>query len=198
MHHDMDNRRPDGLEAALNKGARMRSFLKRKKLVAGISGAGVLVLAGAAIAYFTASGSGTGSATVGTSTAMTVHGTSGSTLYPGSTSTVSFTVDNPSSGNQQLGTVHLASVKACTGSGSSWNGSACSNSGTEQTTCESVENGATDGNTANFWMADVAANQDISSGNGQSVNATGTLKMNDLNSSQDACKNANLTLNFTS
>ena len=33
---------------------------------------------------------------------------------------------------------------------------------------------------------------------GQSVTATGTLKMNDLSSSQDSCKNANLTLNFTS
>ncbi len=176
----------------------MLSFMKRRKVLAGISVLGVLALAGAAIAYFTASGSGTASATVGTSTAMTIHGSSASTLYPGGSSTMTFTVDNPSSGSQQLGTIHLASVKACTGTGSSWNGSSCSNSGTEQTTCESVETGNSDQNTANFWMADVAANQDISPGNGQPVTATGTLKMNDLSGSQDACKNANLTLNFTS
>ncbi|MFL5824136.1 MAG: hypothetical protein ACJ764_11925, partial [Solirubrobacteraceae bacterium] len=66
------------------------------------------------------------------------------------------------------------------------------------TTCESVETGSSDGNTANFWMADVVSNQDVASGNGQSVTATGSLKMNDLSSNQDACKNANLLLNFTS
>lgn len=174
------------------------SFLKRRKVLVTLGTVGTLALGGAAYAYFTASGSGTGTATVGTSSAMTLHGSSASTLYPGVSSTVSFTVDNPSSGSQQLGTIHLASIKACTGTGSSWNGSSCSNSGTEQTGCESVETGATDGGTANFWMADVAANQEIPSGNGQSVTATGTLKMNDLSSSQDSCKNANLTLNFTS
>jgi hypothetical protein len=47
-------------------------------------------------------------------------------------------------------------------------------------------------------MPDVVANQDVASGNGQAITATGTLTMNDLNSSQNTCKNANLTLNFTS
>ena len=156
----------------------------------------LLVTAGA-VAYFSTNGSGTGTATVGTSSTLTIHGSSASTLYPGTSSTVSFTIDNASSGNQQLGTVHLASVKACVGAGSSWNGSSCTNSGVEATTCESVETGASDTNTANFWMADVVSNEDFGNGNGQAVTATGTLKMNDLSSSQDSCKNANLTLNFT-
>ena len=156
-----------------------------------------LATAGSAIAYFTASGSGTGSATVGASTALTIHATSASTLYPGTSSTVSFTVDNPSPGHQQVGTIHLATVKACP-AGDSWTGSACSNSGTEITTCESVETGASDTNTANFWMPDVVANQNLASGNGQAITATGTLTMNNLSSSQNACQNANLTLNFTS
>ena len=47
-------------------------------------------------------------------------------------------------------------------------------------------------------MPDVIANQDFGSGSGQSVTATGTLSMNNLNSNQDACKNANLLLNLTS
>ena len=174
------------------------SFFRRRKVLGILGVVGAVALAGVAYAYFTASGSGTGTATVGTSTAMTIHATSASTLYPGSSSTVSFTVDNPSSGSQQIGTIHLASVKACVGTGSSWNGTSCSNSGTEATSCESVETGSSDGNTANFWMADVAANQDIAAGNGQTVTATGTVKMNDLSSSQDSCKNANLLLNFTS
>lgn len=174
----------------------LRHINKKRSLA--LSGLLLLLLAGGAVAYFTASGSGTGTATVGASSALTIHGSSASTLYPGTSSTVSFTVDNPSSGHQQLGTIHLASVKACVGSGSSWNGTSCSNSGTEATTCESVETGASDTNTANFWMPDVVSNQDFGNGNGQAVTATGSLKMNDLSSNQDSCENANLTLNFTS
>ena len=174
------------------------TLIKRRKRLVTITAVVTVAVAGIAYAYFSASGSGTAAATVGTSSALTLHGSVASTLYPGVSSGVTFTVDNPSSGHRELGTVHLASVKACVGTGSSWNGSSCSNSGTEATTCESVETGSSDTNTGNFWMADVAANQDFASGIGQSVTATGTLKMNDLSTSQDACKNANLTLNLTS
>ena len=45
---------------------------------------------------------------------------------------------------------------------------------------------------------EVAANQQVASGSGQSITATGTLTMNNLGSSQNTCQNANLTLNFTS
>lgn len=173
--------------------------INRKRVLVTLSAVGALALAGVAIAYFTASGSGTGSASVGTSSALTIHGSSASTLYPGTSSTVSFTADNPSPGKQEIGTIHLASVKACTGTGSSWNGTACSAGGTEQTSCESVETGSSDGNAANFWMPDVVSNQDLAgSSSGQTVTATGTLTMNDLSTNQDLCKNANLTLNFTS
>ncbi len=174
------------------------SFWRRRKVWVTAAAVGTVVVAGAAYAYFSATGSGTGTGSVGTSTALTIHGTVASTLYPGVSSTVSFTADNPSSGHQQIGTIHLASIKACSGAGSSWNGTACSNSGTEVTTCESVETGASDTNTANFWMPDVVSSQDLASGSGQTVTATGSLKMNDLATSQDSCKNANLTLNFTS
>ena len=170
-----------------------------KKRFAGALGAVIAIAAvGVAVAYFTTSGSGSGSATVGTGSALTITGTSAATLYPGTSSGVTFTVDNPSSGHQQLGTIHLAAVHACVGTGSTWNGTTCTNSGTEATTCESVETVAPDTTTANFYMPDVVSNQDFGSGSGQSVTASGTLKMNDLSSSQDACKNANLTLSFTS
>ncbi len=167
--------------------------------------ASLLVAAVAAIgawAYFTANGSGSGSATVGTSSTLALHGSTIGTLYPGTTVSISFTVDNPSSGTQRLGTIYLAGVKACTGSGSAWDPSlnsgagGCSNSGTEQTTCESVDPGnAADANASNFYMADVAENQDLA-GNASGVSAAngGTLKLNNLSSSQDSCKNANLYL----
>lgn len=156
-----------------------------------------LAFTGAAIAYFTTTGSGTGSANVGTGAALTIHGTMPTTLYPGTSSSVSFTADNPSSGHQQVGTIHLASIKACP-AGDTWNGAACTNAGVEITTCETVETAAGDTNTANFWMPDVVSNQDLPTGNGQAITVTGTLTMNDLNASQNSCKTANLTVNFTS
>jgi hypothetical protein len=172
----------------------MLSFIARKRVLAGLGAVGVLIAAGVAIAYFSASGSGTGTGSVGTSSAMTIHGTTGGAVYPGTSTSVSFTADNPASGKQQIGTIHLASVVACN---TAFSGTTCP-SGHEVTSCESVETGSTDGNTANFWMPDVVANQEIASGNGQSVTASGTLTMNDLSTSQDACKGVNLLLNFTS
>ena len=172
----------------------MPSVLKRRKVVVGMGIVAALALSGAAYAYFTSSGSGTGTGSVGTSTALVVHGTTGGAVYPGSSTTVSFTADNPSNGHEQLGTIHLASITACD---QAFSGGTCA-SGHEITGCESVETGGSDTNTNNFYMADVVSNQDIAPGNGQSVTATGTLKMNDLSSSQDACKNAFLQLNFTS
>jgi hypothetical protein len=157
----------------------------------------VVVLIGGAIAgyaYFTASGSGTGTATVGTSSAVTPHATTAGALYPGTSTTVTFTVDNPSSGHEYVSTIHLSSIVACD---TAFVSGACP-SGHEITTCESINNGSSsNAGTNNFYMADVAANQDVASGNGQSVTATGTLTMNNLASSQDSCKNANLLLNLT-
>jgi hypothetical protein len=179
-----------------------RLFLKKKRiaLLAALLIAAVAAIA--AYAYFTANGSGSATATVGTSATVTLHGTTSGTLYPGSTVSASFTVDNPSTGHQLLGTIYLAGVKACTGASSSWDPSlnsgagGCSNSGTEQTTCESVDAGNTsDANASNFYMADVVENQDLAgSSSGVSVTNGGTLKLNNLNSSQDSCKNASLYL----
>ena len=136
-----------------------------------------LAVAGAAFAYFTTSGSGTGTATVGSSSAVTIHATISSNLYPGSSSPVSFTIDNPSSGSQRVGTITLASISV---DGAH---SACST--------------AISGGNPDFTMAAVTVNQVIPSGNGQSVTPTGTLSMNDTGVSQDACQGATLTLHLT-
>jgi hypothetical protein len=170
------------------------SFLNRKKTVATLGVIGAIVLAGIAYAYFSTSGSGTASATVGTNSALTLHGSTSGSLYPGTSTTVTFTADNPSSGHQQVGTIHLVSIVACN---TAFSGGACP-SGHEVTTCESVETGSSDTGTANFWMPDVVSGQDLAPGNGQSISAPGTLTMNDLSSNQDSCKNVNLLLNLTS
>ncbi|MDQ6836498.1 MAG: SurA N-terminal domain-containing protein [Actinomycetota bacterium] len=81
-----------------------RSFTKKRSIVA-LSIIAVLALAGGAYAYFTSSGSGTGAASVGTSSLFTVNpaAATGGPLYPGSGSeSISYTVTNPSSGAQNL------------------------------------------------------------------------------------------------
>jgi len=136
-----------------------------------------LAVAGVALAYFTSSGSGTGSASVGSSSAVTLHASIASNLYPGASSPVTLTVDNPSSGSQRVGTVTLSSITVDAG----------------HSTCSTTIGG---GN-PDFTMAAVPVNQVFGPGNGQSVTPTGTLTMNETGANQDACQGATLTLHLT-
>lgn len=149
-----------------------------KKRVLALSAIGVLAVAAGAYAYFTSTGSGTATATVGSGSAVTIKGTVSSTLYPGGSSPVTFTVDNPSSGAQRVGTITLASIAVDAG----------------HSTCSKVITG---GN-PDFAMPAVVVNKTFAAGNGQTVTPTGTLTMNDTGISQDACQGATLTLNLTS
>jgi hypothetical protein len=149
-----------------------------KKRVVAITAVGALALAAGAYAYFSSTGSGTATASVGSSTAMTIKGTVSSNLYPGGSSPVSFTIDNPSSGAQRVGTISLTSIAVDAG----------------HSTCSKVISG---GN-PDFTMAPVVVNKVFPSGNGQTVTQTGTLAMNDTGVNQDACQGATLTLSLTS
>lgn len=156
----------------------MYRFVVRKGVLIPIGIVVGLVVGGIAVAYFTSLGSGTGTATVGSSSNVTLHGAVGSSLYPGSSSTVSFTVDNPSPGSELVNTIHLESIAP----------DAVHNS------CSTVITG---GN-PDFTMPDVLANQSFPPGIGHLVTATGTLTMNETGVSQNACQGATLTLNLTS
>lgn len=136
-----------------------------------------LAVAGVALAYFTSSGSGTGTGSVGASSGVTLHATVGSSLYPGTSSPVSFTVDNPSSGSQRVGTITLGSITVDAGHAS----------------CSTTIGG---GN-PDFSMPAVAVNHTFVAGNGQSVTPAGTLTMNETGANQDACQGATLTLHLT-
>ena len=89
----------------------MRSFMKRRKLVAATVVA-ILALGGAAFAYWTTSGTGGATATTGTSSAVTVTqvGTV-SGLVPGSAAqAVDYKINNPSNGavtTQDNGTIEF-------------------------------------------------------------------------------------------
>jgi hypothetical protein len=149
---------------------------KRRALIA-LGCTCALAVAGVALAYFTSSGSGTANATVGSSSTVTLHGTVTGSLYPGTSSPVSFTVDNPSAGSQRVGTITLASITVDAG----------------HSTCSTTISG---GN-PDFSMPAVAVNKVFPTGNGQSVTPPGTLTMNETGVSQDACQGATVTLHLT-
>ena len=158
----------------------MKRILKSKK---GIALLATLALAigggGAALAYFTDAGSGTGTASVGSSTQFTVYGTvSGSSLYPGAAGvTVPITVTNNGSGSQKVGTVTLDSITADAGHAS----------------CITTLNAS---GSAFTFANPVTINQDLAA-SATSTAVNGTLVMNDTGVSQDSCQGALLTLNFT-
>jgi hypothetical protein len=154
----------------------MRWITKKRAFIA-LGCTCALAVAGVAFAYFTSNGSGTGTATAGSSSAGTRHATISNSLYPGSSSPVSFTVDNPSSGVQRVGTVTLASITV----------------DASHSECKTTISG---GN-PDFTMAAVPVNQVVNPGNGQSVAATGTLTMNETGTNQDPCQGATLTLHLT-
>jgi hypothetical protein len=88
-----------------------RRFTKKRVVVA-LSVVAALAVAGGAIAYFTSSGSGTGSATVGSSAQLSVSVGSpvGSALLPDgvSSQTLGYTVTNNASFAQHIGSTTVA------------------------------------------------------------------------------------------
>jgi hypothetical protein len=153
----------------------MRKFIKRKRAMAAVGGVALLIAAAGAYAYFTNAGGGTSAGAVGTAGALVLHGTTGTTLYPGTSTPVTFTVDNLGSGNQRLGTITLDSVSAGAATG-----------------CGVVVG-------TDFSMPPIVVNQTVTPGSGKTVTGTsGTITMIDTGASQDACKNAVLTFTFTS
>lgn len=145
---------------------------KKRALVVAVVAAVGLIAAIAGYAYWSTTGSGSGSSTAGTTSAITLHASFPSGIYPGGTEPVSFTADSTNPGNVRVGTVHLASVTVDAGH------SACV--------------------TADFTMPDVAENVEIPNGSGTALPTNGTLSFADTAVSQDACKGATITLNLTS
>ena len=159
---------------------------KRRRLVA-LGLVGVVALGGAAYAYFTTTGSGTANTQVGTSSALTITAaitpaTGG--LVPGGTgSDVLYSVNNPSTGHQIVGTVSFTGVAAYTDA--------------LHTIPIATGTGAAQCDTSQFSVADVIENQDVPAGTTALTNH-GTLLMANAAFSQDGCKNAYLVASFTS
>lgn len=149
--------------------------LMRKRILVPVVAIAALAVAGIAYAYFTASGTGSGTASVGTDSGVTIDSVSfDSTLYPGGSTVVRFTIANSSSDTAaQVGKV-VADTSTYT-DGISGLPAGCDPS--------------------DFSFGDVTVNTQIPAG--RSVDETGTLRFADTGSNQDACKNASPVLHLT-
>lgn len=170
-----------------------RRFGKRVTILATL---GLLVLAASAVAYFTATASGTGSgqASVGTQPAaakqLVLHANiTGSLMPDGNASPISFTVDNPNDGAVKLRGLQLDNPALTVDAAHS--------------DCQVNLNPAY-GNLGWFVLSlsgNTGLNQEIAGGaSGMTINgASGSIKMparDDIN--QDACQGATLTVHVTS
>ena len=150
------------------------NFSLKKKIAAAAT---VLVMvggAGAAFAYFTTNGSGTGNATVGTSSpwAVTFAPNTGGPLYPGTgTVTVHYTIRNPGSGQQNLN----GTTAALTASGLN--------------VVDSVSSQPVDGCLVSwFTVTNITVSGNLAPT--AALTSSVTVTMQDSGTTQDACKNA--------
>jgi len=152
----------------------MRKFTKKQYLAAGAAAVIIAGGAGAAFAYWTSTGSGTGSASTGTSTswAVTTDAADGDALTPGGpTDTITFHIQNNSSGVQHLNAVQ---VTVANNDGTTWDA---------VSGCSAADYSV---GTPDFTAGDVAS--------GATVTGTVTISMNNLSSNQDGCQNATVPL----
>ena len=159
-----------------------RLFSTKRGVAVSAAVATMLATSFAAYAYFTTTGSGQGSGTVGSAKTLVVNqagisysnAATDNALVPGTSATVAFTVDNPSSGNQQLGTIAVSSI-----------------------TTDAAHAGCdTAVNPTWFSTTTDVVNHDYAPGNGQAVSGGLTVTFNDLNVNQDVCKGAPLTFHY--
>jgi hypothetical protein len=148
----------------------MRRFAKRQWILVAVGAVVAALAAVGAYAYWTASGTGSGTATVGTDSGVTIVVTdTGAALYPGGSATVTFHVQN----NSTSSAVMVGKV---------------------------VQDGPVTGlpggcSAADFSFGDVTLNESVAaSGNG--ANHTGTLSMANTASNQDACKSTSPVLHL--
>lgn len=134
-----------------------------------------------AYAWFSASGSGSGTASVGNASGVSLAGTIIGTLYPaGDPASVSVVVTNNGSGSQFVNSVKLDSITT----------------DVDHSTCDLTVSG---GNAA-FTMADIPVGATFTKSGtaGDHKTVIGSLQMNDTNADQGACQGAPLTLHFSS
>jgi hypothetical protein len=163
----------------------MKRFMNKKVVAIGLAAGLTLGAAGAAFAYFTSSGTGTGSATVGSSAGLNIAqvGSTSGIVPNGPAQTVNYTVTNNTSSAES---VHQVTVTIATISG------AGSLTGTDSLgnvydTCSPSLFTVTQGSPLNANLQP-----------GHSASGTATIALPDDGNNQDNCQGATLNLSFSS
>jgi hypothetical protein len=153
----------------------VKSRFTKKRVIIALAAVGVLAIVGVAAAFFTSSGTGTGSATVGSTGNVTIDSvTITGDLFPGGdAATVSYTVNNATGKSVKVG-----DVVADTGAGT--NGITGLPAG-----CSASDFTYTSDGALNTTIAD-----------GDHADGTGTLSLANSSSNQDACQGATPTLHL--
>jgi hypothetical protein len=146
-------------------------FHLTKKRAVAMAVVGSLALSAGAYAYFSAAGTGDGSATAGSTAAVTIAQdvSTSQALYPGKSSPVVVTTHNTGSGPQYVKSVNLASV----------------------------DTGVAGCDPAWFTMPAISIDRTLQAGT-TSDPFTGSLTMTETSTDQNLCQNAHLTLHFSS
>jgi len=150
----------------------MPKFTKKRVVVSTLV---VLALAGSgiAVAYWTASGTGSIAATASSGGTITLSGSVVSGIAPGLSKAVSFTASNATSSAITVGNVSLTGV--------------------------TVDAGHSSCDVADFSMATVTENQSVAAGaSNVALSVGGSFAMANTAVNQDACKGATLTLALSS
>jgi hypothetical protein len=165
-----------------------RTTLRSKIAVGAAIGAVLLAGAGTAFAYFTTTGSGTASGSVGSTSSASDWGVAfgsnvtysggASAIYPGVTESIPVTITNNAKGNEYLSSVSV-SLSTAPNSTNSAETDVASSSGT-----------AINGCLASWWTVSVTNNgsgfnHDLAPGGTDSE--TVALTLNDTNANQNAC-----------
>jgi hypothetical protein len=171
---------------------------KKRIVIAGAAAAVVLGSGGAAFAYYTSSGSGTGSATAGsagTSDWGVTQLSSAGTLYPvapdtkldaTNSATITFTVKNNGHGYEGFNGSDVTAALASTGSGGAGDAETATTDSSGHTTFADIS-----GCSAGWFTATVPPSQSAfgtSIAPGGTVTVTVTVSMTDSGTSQDACE----------
>jgi hypothetical protein len=156
------------------------SWLPRRRVVpVAIALVALLAFSGAALAYWTVTGAGTGTAqaAAGTSNITVVQTTVLTAMYPGDTAqTISGNFNNPNPGPVYVTTV-TASISSVAKAGGAPSG-----------TCDASD----------FTLTTTATvNAEVPSGNAKGAWSGPTIKFNDKGTIQDACKGATVNLSYT-
>jgi hypothetical protein len=172
----------------------MSGMLKKRRVIAALTVVGALALAGGAFAYFTSSGTGTGSVSVGSAGAWSL--TSGTATGPAlapdpavggaNVESIPYTVKNTGSGSESLSQVV---VSVLTGTGAAW--SSQTQTAPPCTAADFSVDGAAPGSPA----VDTHLAGDLASG--QSKTGTVTVELIDNGQNQNNCEGVSVPLYFS-